>query len=262
MPHPGAGEDARAGLADTIRAKLDHLNASSRMTEEDMPQAPNGIHHLAFMAGDIKKHIAFFSDVVGCPLVALFDMHGVPGGLHAFLRLNERCYFSIVQLPKVDEIPIELGKTHAGNGALPSAPGTLQHVAFRVATDADLIAMRDRIRSHGVNIIGPIDHGMCRSIYFAGPDQMTLEVATSTETIDPDRWIDPTVLAKAGISADEAARFRSPADYSGPSPVKQPDYDAAKPHMAYPKEMYLQMLRTPDETITAVASYPNPPVPA
>ena len=226
-----------------------------------MSQAPNGIHHLAFMAGDIKKHIAFFSDVIGCPLVALFDMHGVPGGLHAFLKLNDHSYFSIVQLPKVDQIPIELGKTHAGNGALPSAPGTLQHLAFRVATDTDLIAMRDRIRSHGVNIIGPIDHGMCRSIYFAGPDQMTLEVATSEQAIDPNRWIDPAVLAKAGISADEAARFRAPAAYTGPSPVKQPAYDSEKPHMAYPKAAYLQMLQTPDETIRAVASYPTPPVP-
>ena len=164
-----------------------------------MGQQPTGIHHLAFMAGDIKKHIAFFSQVMGCPLVALFDMHGVPGGLHAFLRMNDHSYFSIVQLPKVDEIPIEIGKTHAGNGALPSAPGTLQHLAFRADSDEDLLAMRDRIRSHGVNVIGPIDHGMCRSIYFAGPDQMTLEVACSTEAIDPARWIDPAELAKAGI---------------------------------------------------------------
>ena len=81
-----------------------------------MSQQPSGIHHLAFMAGDIKKHIAFFSEVMGCPLVALFDMHGVPGGLHAFLRMNEHSYFSIVQLPDVDKIPIKLGETHAGLG--------------------------------------------------------------------------------------------------------------------------------------------------
>ena len=227
-----------------------------------MSQHPTGIHHLAFMAGDIKKHIAFFSEVMGCPLVALFDMHGVPGGLHAFLRMNDHSYFSIVQLPNVDDIPIEIGKTHAGTGALPSAPGTLQHLAFGVDSDADLIAMRDRIRSHGVNVIGPIDHGMCRSIYFAGPDQMTLEVATSHEAIDPVRWIDPTTLAKAGISADEAARFRAPAPYAGASPVKQPAYDPSQPHMAYPKEAYLQMIAAPDAVITAAASYAEPPVKA
>lgn len=225
-----------------------------------MAQQPTGIHHLAFMAGDIKKHIAFFSEVMGCPLVALFDMHGVPGGLHAFLRMNDHSYFSIVQLPDVDKIPIELGKTHAGNGALPSAPGTLQHLAFGVDTDADLIAMRDRIRSHGINVIGPIDHGMCRSIYLAGPDQMTLEVATSQEAIDPEAWIDPAVLAKAGIDAGEAARFRAPAAYSGPSPVPQPAYAEDKPHMAYPKEAYLRMIAVPDEVITASASYVDPPV--
>jgi len=225
-----------------------------------MAQHPTGIHHLAFMAGDIKKHIAFFSEVMGCPLVALFDMHGVPGGLHAFLRMNDHSYFSIVQLPDVDKIPIELGKTHAGNGALPSAPGTLQHLAFGVDTDADLIAMRDRIRSHGVNVIGPIDHGMCRSIYFAGPDQMTLEVATSQEAIDPKAWIDPSVLAKAGIDAEEAERFKAPAAYAGESPVAQPAYAEDKPHMAYPKETYLRMLTVPDEVITASASYVDPPV--
>ena len=227
-----------------------------------MAQQPSGIHHLAFMAGDIKKHIAFFSEVMGCPLVALFDMHGVPGGLHAFLRMNDHSYFSIVQLPDTDNIPIEIGRTHAGSGALPSAPGTLQHLAFGVDTDEALIAMRDRIRSHGVNVIGPIDHGMCRSIYFAGPDRMTLEVASSGGAINPDVWIDPTTLAKAGISTEEAARFRAPATYDGPSPVAQPAYDPDKPHMAYPKEAYLKMLAIPDEVLTKTASYAQPPVTA
>lgn len=225
-----------------------------------MAQHPTGVHHLAFMAGDIKKHIAFFSDVMGCPLVALFDMHGVPGGLHAFLRMNDHSYFSIVQLPEVDAIPIQLGVTHAGNGALPCAPGTLQHLAFRADTEDELLAMRDRIRSHGVNVLGPIDHGMCRSIYFAGPDQMTLEVATPGAPLDAARWVDPAVLAKAGISPEEAARFKAPAPYEGPSPVPQPVYAEDKPHMAYPQAAYLQMLAVPDAVITASASYAEPPV--
>ena len=226
-----------------------------------MSARPTGIHHLAFMAGDIKKHIAFFAEVVGCPLVALFNMHGVPGGLHAFLRMNDHSYFSIVQLPDVDQIPIEIGRTHAGSGALPSAPGTLQHLAFNVDTTADLLAMRDRIRSHGVNVIGPIDHGMCKSIYFAGPDQLTLEVATSDVAIDAQRWIDPAVLAKAGISDEEAARFRAPAAYQGPSPVPQPAYDPAKPHMVYPEKVYRKILATSDEAVTKTSSYATPPVP-
>ena len=227
-----------------------------------MISSDGGIHHIAVMASDIKAHIAFFSQVLGYPLVALFDMHGVPGGLHAFLRMADHSYFSIVQLPGVADIPIEIGVTHAGTGAMPSAVGTMQHLAFRADTDADLLSMRDRIRSHGVNVIGPIDHGVCRSIYFAGPDHLTLEVACSSEPIDPALWTDPAVLAKAGISAAEAAVFAAPAGYEGPSPVAQPAFDDTKPHMAYPRDAYLKMLTIPDEVIAAHSSHSAPPVPA
>ena len=220
----------------------------------------NGIHHIAVMAGNIKTHIAFFSDVLGCRLAGLFDMHGVPGGLHAFMHMHDKSYFSIVELPGVADIAIELGKTHAGNGALPSAPGTMQHLAFNVDSDADLVAMRDRIRSRGINVIGPIDHGMCRSIYFAGPDRLTLEIAVGG-AFDARAWVDPAVCAKAGISAEEAERYMAPDDYSGEGgAVAQPPYDPNKPHMAYPHEMYMQLLRMPDAAVAAAASYAEPPV--
>lgn len=227
-----------------------------------MTQQPTGIHHIAIMAADIKSHIAFFSEVLGAPLVGLFDMHGVPGGLHAFLRLDDGCYFSIVQLPGTADIPVELGKTHAGRGEKPSARGTMQHLAFGVKDEAALLAMRDRIRSHGVNVIGPLDHGFCQSIYFAGPDNMALEVAASRTRIDPDRWIDPAVLEKAGIDAEEAARYRAPAPFTGQSPQPQPPFDETKPHMTYPREAYLQMLAVPDEVISRPSPFSQPPVPA
>jgi hypothetical protein len=118
------------------------------------------------------------------------------------------------------------------------------------------------VRSHGVNVIGPIDHGMCRSIYFAGPDRLTLEIATSSSPIDPARWIDPTVCAKAGIDATEAARFAAPAPFTGPSPVPQPAYDPEQPHMVFPEKIYRKILATPDEDVTRTSSYAEPPVPA
>ena len=221
----------------------------------------SGIHHIAIMADDIKKHIAFFSDVLGCRLSALFDMHGVPGGLHAFMHLNDHCYFSIVELPDVAEVPIELGVTHAGTGAGVSAPGTMQHLAFRVDTRDALLAMRDRIRKKGVNVIGPLDHGMCQSIYFAGPDSMALEVACPGTALDSDQWVDPSVLEKAGISNAEAESYMHPDEYAGAAGgVAQPAYDADKPHMPYPPEVYQKMLETPDEVIIAAGSYAEPPV--
>lgn len=221
---------------------------------------PNGVHHLAVMAADIKTHIAFFADVLGCPLVALFPMHGVPGGLHAFHRLNDACYFSIVQLPGVGQIASQIGQTHAGSGAGVSAAGTMQHLAFRVGSQDALLALRDRIRAHGVNVFGPIDHGMCQSIYFAGPDHLSLEVAVGQGAIDPRAWIDPQSCAAANISAEEMARFAAPQAYDGPANLPQPPYDPAKPHQAYPAKLYEMMLAMPDEVITATASHRDPPV--
>ncbi len=220
----------------------------------------SGIHHIAIMAADIREHIAFFSDVLGCRLSAIFDMHGVPGGVHAFLHLNDHCYFSVVQLPGVKDIPIQLGTTHAGTGAGPCAPGTMQHLAFRVDTPEDLVAMRDRIRSKGVNVIGPLDHVMCQSIYFAGPDQLTLEVACSSEAINPKAWIDPAVVERLGITPDELNAYTNPDPYAGEGGrVPQPAYDPAKPHQAYPEALYRAMLAAPDEVITRSAHF-EPPV--
>lgn len=222
---------------------------------------PTGIHHLAVMTGDMKAQLAFFSDVLGARLVAIFDMHGVPGGIHAFIELSEDCQFSLVQLPETAAVETVIGQTHAGWGGGNSAPGTMQHLALKADTRDDLLALRDRIRSRGVNVYGPIDHGMCQSIYFAGPENLTLEVAWSDAAIEPARWIDAGAAAKIGIGEDELARFASPQAYAGEGgSVPQPGYDPAKPHQVMDQERYKQILSLPDEVIWQMASYAEPPV--
>ena len=222
---------------------------------------PTGIHHLAVMTADMKRQLDFFSDVLGCRLVAIFDMHGVPGGIHAFLELSEDCQFSLVQLPETENVETVIGQTHAGWGGGNAAPGTMQHLAFKADTRDCLLALRDRIRSRGVNVYGPIDHGMCQSIYFAAPENLTLEIAWSDAPIEPQRWIDATAADKIGISEEELAAFASPKEYTGEGGnVAQPPFDPDKPHQAMDSERYKQVLAAPDEVIWQMASYPEPPV--
>ena len=103
-----------------------------------------------------------------------------------------------------------------GHGACRAncARGTMQHVALRVKDDAELHAMRDRLRAKGVPVIGPKDHGFCKSIYFAGPENLSLELSFSTEPINAEAWIDPEVVALAGIDADELARYKCSSDFA------------------------------------------------
>lgn len=221
----------------------------------------NGVHHLAISTADIKAQIEFFSDVLGAELVALFWMHGVPGGWHGFCRLNDFCSVAFVQLEKNAAVESTIGVTHAGSGAGSSAPGTMQHVAFKVDSHDELMAIRDRIRSRGVNVIGHIDHGMCESIYFAGPEGLVLEVATSSEALDPKAWIDPEVVALAGITADELERYTAPASYAGEGgTVSQPPMDPTRPHLNYPPDRYAEVLAMSDEDLTKLSSYAEPPV--
>lgn len=221
---------------------------------------PDGVHHIAFMAGDMKAQLTFFTQVLGFPLVAMFEMHGVAGAAHAFLRMADDSLFSLVYIPEGANIPSTIGITHAGRGENPCAPGVMQHIAFRVADEIALLAMRDRVRSHGVPVFGPIDHGFCKSLYFAGPENMTLEVTTQYRTLDPEVWIDPQTMARLGIDEAETAGMIVPAGYTGPPGVPQPDHDPAVPHLHYPAPDYAAMLKTPDSVFASLPAYQPPAV--
>jgi len=207
---------------------------------------PTGVHHLAISTTNIKAQIEFFSDVLGGELKALYWMHGVPDTFHGFIELSPDSYIAFVQHPKNSDHR-ELGLTHAGNAGGPMPGGTMQHVALKVDSLDEMLALRDRIRSRGVPVIGPIDHGMCQSMYFAGPEGLCLEIATGGD-IDERAWIDPEVQRLAGISDDELQGYLRPSDYQRPAaPVPQPKLDPTKPQLDYPPAVYERMLSMPDE---------------
>ena len=222
---------------------------------------PNALHHLALSTGDIKRQIEYFSDVLGMELIALYWMHGAEKTVHAFLKLNDKCAVAFVQTPDNKSIERIIGVTHPGTALNSSAPGTLQHLALNVDSIEDLLNVRDRIRSRGINVVGPMDHGFCQSIYFAGLEDLSLEISTYTGALDPEAWVDPEVMAFTGVSAAELAAFKSPAAFEGQGgAVPQPAYDPAKPHPHFPPEMYRNILAMPDEVFTQVTREAEPPV--
>jgi len=222
---------------------------------------PNGINHLAIMTGDIKTQIEFFSDILGLKLVALYWMHNVDQTWHGFMELNAVSSVAFVQSPAVNEIEIEVGRTHAGNPTNFSAAGTMQHVSLNVDTDEELYAMRDRIRSKGIPVLGPLDHGFCKSIYFAGPECLTLEISASPSAINPKEWIDPEVVDRAGISQEELARYKNPAPYQNDGKaVPQPSMDTNKPVYAGMSESFRGAYDLPDTIVLSEMSDNIPPV--
>jgi catechol 2,3-dioxygenase-like lactoylglutathione lyase family enzyme len=220
---------------------------------------PNGVNHIAISTADMKSQITFFSDVLGAELKALYWMHGVDKTFHAFLKLSDTSYVAFQQADGNALIEPEIGRTHAGSPAGLSAPGTLQHLAFNVDSREDLLAMRDRIRSRGVQVLGPINHGFCQSIYFAGLELLSLEVTWAPEALDPQQWIDPEVVGLCDIDADELAAMTNPTPYESPGgTVPQPPVDASKPSLVGGMSGSMRMS---DDDVWTKISYTDPPVP-
>jgi catechol 2,3-dioxygenase-like lactoylglutathione lyase family enzyme len=219
---------------------------------------PNGVHHLAICTKDIKSQIEFYTQVVGMELVALYWMHGVEKTFHGFLKMGDSSSIAFVQSAEVGEIQGIKGVSHAGSPAMPVAAGVMQHVALNVDTEEDLLAMRDRVRSHGYWVMGPLDHGFCKSIYLAAPEGIMLEFSTSEgKSINGDAWIDPEVVQLAGILPSDLRRYRNPPAFEDRGgKVQQPPPNSGKPMMDGMERLY----KMTDEQITSRLSESTPPV--
>jgi len=218
------------------------------------------VNHLALSTTDMKRQLTFWCDVLGAPLKALYWMHGVEGAWHGFVELAPDSYVAFVQHPDNSD-EIEFGVSHANGAGGDVRGGAMQHVAMHVDSLDDVYAMRDRLRSKGVQVMGPIDHGMIQSIYFEGPEGLNLEICTGSN-IDADAWIDPEVTGLCGITDEELAAMKAPAVFERPAEAvpqpteAHPENERAK----HDPEGYAMMAAVPDQVIWDRVSVTDPPV--
>lgn len=189
---------------------------------------PNGVHHLAISVADIEGPLEFFTQACGMEMKAFYWMHGVKDAYHIFLRLNDYSSLALVRDPAQDGC--HLSDEQRDGVGMPLVTGNMQHVSFNLATRDDLMALRDRIRAHGYQTFGPIDHGFCESVYIPGvSERMMVEFSWSASPLDADRWIEQSCIEHAGLSAEQVDRYRNPnRTGAASSGGVQPDYDPSK----------------------------------
>mgnify|MGYP003638048531 FL=1 len=141
--------------------------------------APNlqGVHHVAYRCKDAKETVEFYHDVLGMDFqLAIAEDHVPSTGaydpyMHIFLDAgngNVLAFFELPEQPAMD-------RDH-------NTPQWVQHIAFKVAKMDDLLAAKARAEAHGLDVIGPTNHGIFRSIYFFDPNGHRLELACNTGT--------------------------------------------------------------------------------
>ena len=138
-----------------------------------------GVHHTAYRCRDAEETRAFYEDKLGFPMTLALEIEEEPSTgnplkyLHIFFdigshKADEPNYIAFFELPD----------TPAGETAFAPKWGFDLHLALRVDSHADLAAWKKRLRDGGIAVKGPIDHGICSSIYFHDPNGYRLEFAS------------------------------------------------------------------------------------
>ena len=225
-----------------------------------MPIA-NGIHHLALSTNDMKGQIQFFSEVCGMELMGLFWMHGANGAFHCFLKLNDQSYMSFVQTPDMGEKKAVAGVSYASHMIAGAAPGAMQHVAFNVGTDAELVALRNRIRKAGYQVIGTVDHGISKSIYLNAPENILMEFTSAEHgsELTADMWVDPECAKLCGFSEEELARCLQPAALELNGEAVANPKNPRLPFAAMPDGLRETLLSLSDDELSAKMNYTEAP---
>ncbi len=136
-----------------------------------------GLHHVAYRCRDAARTVDFYSRVLGLEYSMAVAEDRVPSTgeqqpyMHIFFEMGDGSSVAFFELP--EEKPM---------GRDDNTPAWVQHLALKVADEKTLLANKARLESHGVNVLGPIEHGICKSIYFFDPDGHRLELACDTST--------------------------------------------------------------------------------
>ncbi|MFT7431697.1 MAG: catechol-2,3-dioxygenase, partial [Colwellia sp.] len=65
-----------------------------------------------------------------------------------------------------------------------NTPTWVQHIALEVEDVDALVAAKEELQSKGVDVLGPVHHGVFKSIYFFDPSGHRLELAANTGTVE------------------------------------------------------------------------------
>ncbi|MBL8538398.1 MAG: VOC family protein [Hyphomonadaceae bacterium] len=138
-----------------------------------------GIHHVAYRCKDAKETVEFYRDLFGMEYTTAFAEDYVPSTgeydpyMHVFLDAGNGNVLAFFELPQQPEMGRDL-----------NTPKWVQHIAFKVGDEGDLLAMKEKAEARGLDVVGPTDHGIFKSIYFFDPSGHRLELAADTGTAE------------------------------------------------------------------------------
>ena len=93
--------------------------------------------------------------------------------MHVFLDAGQGNVLAFFELPNSPEM-----------GRDGNTPEWVQHIAFELGTMEELIAAKERLVNAGIDVLGPTNHGIFKSIYFFDPNGHRIELVANTRTAE------------------------------------------------------------------------------
>ncbi len=134
------------------------------------------LHHVAYRCLDATDTVNFYTEVIGLKFAHAIAQDRVPSTrefsphLHIFFEMHDGSYLAFFELAAAPAPQRD-----------PNTPDWVQHLALEVADEAKLLEGKQRLLEQGIDVVGPTDHGFCRSIYFFDPSGHRMEMTVRTE---------------------------------------------------------------------------------
>ena len=152
MPVDAATRDALTTARDRIRDEWLH-------PREQRTTTGRGIHHTALISSDVERTCRFYQDVLGLPLIEMFENRDLEGSTHFFFDVGHGNTLAFFDLPGLDL------------GPYTEVLGGLHHVAVSVGLQ-DWARIRENLDAEGVAY--DVESGS--SIYTRDPDGARVEL--------------------------------------------------------------------------------------
>ncbi|MFT5521918.1 MAG: glyoxylase I family protein [Enterobacterales bacterium] len=156
------------------------------------------IHHVAYRCKDAKETTEFYRDALDMDLVLAISEDLVPSTkepdpyMHIFLDAGMGNVLAFFEIPNSPEMSRDL-----------NTPAWVQHIAFEVEDMDALLGAKKQLEDYGLDVLGPTNHGIFKSIYFFDPNGHRLELAANTgskEMMDKLRDVAPEMIEEWSVT--------------------------------------------------------------
>ena len=147
----------------------------------------NGIHHVAYRCKNAKETVEWYQKYLQADFILAIAEDRVPSTqepdtyMHIFIDVGGGNILAFFELPTRPEM---IAPSDA------NTPAWTQHLALKVDSVDTLLQAKARLEADGIEVVGPTDHTIFKSIYFRDPSGHRLELAADTATPKMSKMLD------------------------------------------------------------------------